>query len=123
MLSGTRHFSLTDRCVSSQMLFLVGGLQMVVAEVIVAVLLGRYFTAEADWVVPENVGLAVLIIICIFVSGFAYRCQPPCTKLKERKPSLIWFTLLRYFFIGKMTLPSDPDQIVTTGFTWHCARC
>lgn len=58
-----------------QMLFLVGGFQMVVAEVVVAALLGSYFTAEADWVVPENVGLAVLIIICIFVSGFAYRCQ------------------------------------------------
>ena len=65
------------------MLFLVGGLQMVVAEIVVAALLGRYFTAEADWVVPENVGLAVLIIICIFVSGFAYRCQLLLTATKE----------------------------------------
>ncbi len=56
-----------------QMLFLVGGAQMIVAEVVVAALLGHYFTAAADWVVPNDVGLAVLIIICIFVSGFAYR--------------------------------------------------
>ena len=55
------------------MLFLVGGAQMIVAEVVVAALLGHYFTASANWVVPENVGLAVLIIICMFVSGFAYR--------------------------------------------------
>ena len=57
------------------MLFLVGGAQMVVAEVVVAALLGHYFTAAADWVVPSDVGLAILIIICIFVSGFAYRCH------------------------------------------------
>ena len=56
-----------------QMLFLVGGAQMIVAEVVVAALLGHYFTAAADWVVPSDVGLAILIIICIFVSGFAYR--------------------------------------------------
>ena len=56
-----------------QMLFLVGGAQMIVAEVVVAALLGHYFTAAADWVVPNDVGLAILIIICIFVSGFAYR--------------------------------------------------
>ncbi len=58
---------------SMQMLFLVGGVQMIVAEVVVAALLGHYFTASANWVVPNNVGTAVLVIICIFVSGFAYR--------------------------------------------------
>ncbi len=61
-----------DGCFA-QMLFLVGGVQMVVAEVVVAALLGHYFTASANWVVPNSVGTAVLVIICIFVSGFAYR--------------------------------------------------
>ena len=61
-----------DDC-TLQMLFLVGGVQMIVAEVVVAALLGHYFTASANWVVPNNVGTAVLVIICIFVSGFAYR--------------------------------------------------
>lgn len=59
-----------------QILFLVGGAQMIVAEVVVAALLGHYFTASANWVVPTDVGLAVLIIICVFVSGFAYRYEP-----------------------------------------------
>ena len=70
----------TNDC-PAQRLFLVGGVQMIVAEVVVAALLGHYFTAAADWVVPNDVGLAVLIIICLFVSGFAYRCRsPPCLQ-------------------------------------------
>jgi hypothetical protein len=81
-------FKAAEPYVPVQMLFLVGGLQMVVAEIVVAALLGRYFTAEADWVVPENVGLAVLIIICIFVSGFAYRCQLLLNATKEAQAIL-----------------------------------
>ena len=70
-------YTVLDNGDDVQMLFLVGGAQMIVAEVVVAALLGHYFTAGANWVVPNDVGLAILIIICIFVSGFAYRSHAP----------------------------------------------
>lgn len=90
------------------MLFLVGGVQMIVAEVVVAALLGHYFTASANWVVPNDVGLAVLIIICIFVSGFAYRCRfllaPGITSASLPVPSLLTFAWVHPQAHGRLGL-------------------
>ena len=53
-------------------LFLEGGTQMVLAQVITAVVLavefGKYTTAD----LPSNVAIGVLIVVCVFVAGFAW---------------------------------------------------
>lgn len=60
----------------AQALFLLGGMQMIAAEVVIAALLGAYFKGALGDHVPSDVGIGILIVVCIFVSGFAYSWGP-----------------------------------------------
>ncbi len=41
-----------------------------------AALLGIYFTGHSGDKVPYDVGIGILIVVCVFVSGFAYSWGP-----------------------------------------------
>ena len=62
--------------VRAQALFLTGGIQMITAEVVMAALLGIYFKGAIGDHVPSSVGIGILVVVCIFVSGFAYSWGP-----------------------------------------------
>ena len=60
----------------AQTLFLTGGIQMITAEVVMAALLGVYFKGAIGDHVPADVGIGILVVVCLFVSGFAYSWGP-----------------------------------------------
>lgn len=49
---------------------------MIVAEVIMAALLGVYFGGQSGDTVPKDVGIGVLVVVCAFVAGFAWSWGP-----------------------------------------------
>lgn len=65
--------ALVDR-VGRKPLFIQGGVQMVVAHVALAGLLAAYFKDGAP--LPRPVGLAMIGMICVFVSAFAWSWGP-----------------------------------------------
>ena len=56
-------------------LFLVGGIQMVLALVCTGVLIGIEF-GKYGTNLPQGTAIAILIVICVFVSAFAYSWGP-----------------------------------------------
>jgi hypothetical protein len=64
------------------MLFIQGGVQMIVSEVVVAVLLAVQFNAHSGEAISQPIGVAVIVFICLFVAGYAVlmSCSliPPC---------------------------------------------
>ena len=56
-------------------LFLVGGIQMVLALVCTGVLIGVEF-GKYGTNLPQGTAIAILIVICVFVSAFAYSWGP-----------------------------------------------
>ena len=60
----------------AQALFLTGGIQMIIAEVVMAALLGIYFKGAIGDYVPSSVGIGILVVVCIFESGFDYSWGP-----------------------------------------------
>ena len=56
-------------------LFIEGGIQMAAAQVAMAVLLGKYFS-DGSATLPPAVGIAVIGVICLFVSAFAWSWGP-----------------------------------------------
>ena len=67
---------LNQAVLGAQVLLLTGGVQMIAAEIIMAVLLGVYFTGQSGDKVPYDVGIGILVVVCVFVSGFAYSWGP-----------------------------------------------
>lgn len=59
-----------------QALFFEGGAQMIIAEVIMAALLATYFGGQSGDTVPYGVGVGVLVVVCVFVAGFAWSWGP-----------------------------------------------
>jgi sugar porter (SP) family MFS transporter len=57
-----------------RLLLLEAGFQMFVAEVIVAVLLAVYFGREGG--LPDDVAIGVIVMICVFISCFAWSWGP-----------------------------------------------
>jgi sugar porter (SP) family MFS transporter len=55
-------------------LLLEAGVQMFIAEVIVAILLGHYFADSAK--LPNSVAIGVIVLICFFISSFAWSWGP-----------------------------------------------
>ena len=56
-------------------LFIEGGIQMAAAQVAMAALLGTYFK-DGVTTLPPAVGIAVIAVICLFVSAFAWSWGP-----------------------------------------------
>ena len=56
-------------------LLTAGGIQMIAAEVVVGVTLAVEF-ANYGVVLPNNVSIGVLVVICVFICGFAYSWGP-----------------------------------------------
>lgn len=59
-------------------LFLFGGAQMAVAQVALAVLLGVFFEegGAVSATLPKPVGIAVIAVVCVYVSAFAFSWGP-----------------------------------------------
>jgi sugar porter (SP) family MFS transporter len=55
-------------------LLLEAGVQMFVAEVIVAILLGHYFADATK--LPNSVAIGVIVLICVFIASFAWSWGP-----------------------------------------------
>ena len=53
-----------------QVLFLQGGIQMIISEVVVAILLAVQFNAHNGEAINKSIGVAVIFFICLFVAGF-----------------------------------------------------
>jgi len=71
-ISVLRHSTCPLLC--AQKLLYAGGAQMIVAEVIMGSLLAHYFVGGAA--VPQNVGIGILVVVCVFVSGCVF-----CSRL------------------------------------------
>ncbi|PRW33672.1 H(+) hexose cotransporter 2 [Chlorella sorokiniana] len=56
-------------------LFLEGGIQMAAAQIVTGVVLGVEFGKHNN-TLPNNVAVGVLIVICVFVAGFAWSWGP-----------------------------------------------
>lgn len=56
-------------------LFIQGGIQMAIAQIVTGVVLGTQFS-KYDNTLPSNVAVGVLIVICVFVAGFAWSWGP-----------------------------------------------
>ncbi|KAK9919065.1 hypothetical protein WJX75_009114 [Coccomyxa subellipsoidea] len=59
-----------------KVLFLQGGVQMIVSEIIVAVLLAVQFNAHSGDAINKSIGAAVIFFICLFVAGFGWSWGP-----------------------------------------------
>jgi sugar porter (SP) family MFS transporter len=57
-----------------RVLLLEAGVQMFIAEILVAILLGHYFANSDD--LPNSVAIGVIVLICVFVSAFAWSWGP-----------------------------------------------
>jgi sugar porter (SP) family MFS transporter len=74
---------LVDR-LGRKALFYEGGLQMIAAEVTIGVLLATQFTSTvlADGSVggtmPPSAAIAIIVLICVFIAGFAWSWGPLC---------------------------------------------
>jgi sugar porter (SP) family MFS transporter len=65
---------LVDRA-GRKALFLEGGIQMIAAEVAIGVLLATQFGAG---VLTQGVAYAIIVLICVFIAGFAWSWGPLC---------------------------------------------
>ena len=54
--------------------FLEGGIQMIVAEVVIGTILGTMFTADGH--LPQSASIVVIVFICVFIAGFAWSWGP-----------------------------------------------
>lgn len=66
---------LVDR-LGRKKLFYQGGIQMIVAEVTIGILLATQFSAAGT--LPPNVAIAIIVLICAFIAGFAWSWGPLC---------------------------------------------
>ncbi|KAH9311027.1 hypothetical protein KI387_026062 [Taxus chinensis] len=57
-------------------LFLQGGLQMFISQVIIAVILGYKFESSGDGSISKGYAYLVVVLICIYVVGFAWSWGP-----------------------------------------------
>ena len=78
-------------CARAQTLFLTGGLQMIAAEVVMAALLGVYFKGAIGDHVPADVGIGILVVVCLFVSGFAYSWGPLAWLVRDHRQAHVPF--------------------------------
>ena len=62
-------------------LFIEGGIQMVISMSITAIVLGVEFSKYDTSNLPEGVAIGVLVVICVFVAGFAWSWGPLGCKL------------------------------------------
>ena len=59
-----------------QALFIQGGIQMIVSEIVVAILLAVQFNAHSGEGISPPIGVAVIVFICLFVAGFGWSWGP-----------------------------------------------
>jgi sugar porter (SP) family MFS transporter len=57
-----------------KLLFTIGGIQMFVAEVVTAIILGTQFSSSNS--LGDSAAIVTLVFICIFVAGFAWSWGP-----------------------------------------------
>ena len=61
--------SACSRNAAVQALFIQGGIQMIISEVVVAILLAVQFNAHSGKAISQPIGVAVIVFICLFVAG------------------------------------------------------
>lgn len=93
-------------------LLLEAGVQMFVAEVIVAILLGHYFAGRTE--LPNSVAIGVIVLICVFIASFAWSWGPlgwlipseihPLETRSAGQGINVAFNLLFTFLIGQSFL-------------------
>jgi hypothetical protein len=66
---------LVDRA-GRRKLFLEGGMQMLIAQIAVGILLGVSFSTYNTSNLPDSITIVTLVLICIFVAGFAWSWGP-----------------------------------------------
>lgn len=59
-----------------RLLLIEGGIQMTISMVITAVVLGVEFGSYNTADLPAEVAIGVLVVICVFVAGFAWSLGP-----------------------------------------------
>ena len=59
-----------------QALFIQGGIQMIVSEIVVAILLAVQFNAHSGEGISPPIGVAVIVFICLFVAWFGWSWGP-----------------------------------------------
>ena len=77
MLNGAawQHF-IAFAAAAVQALFIQGGIQMIISEVVVAILLAVQFNAHSGEAISQPIGVAVIVFICLFVAGWAFMPLP-----------------------------------------------
>ena len=78
------------------MLFIQGGVWMLVAEVVVGALLAVQFNARSGQAIDKGIGVGVIVLICLFIAAFGWSWGPLVRAL-GRAPALIlnpiWCTM------------------------------
>ena len=59
-----------------QVLFIQGGMQMMVAEIVVGILLAVQFNAHSGQPIDKGIGTGVIVLICLFIAGFGWSWGP-----------------------------------------------
>ena len=98
----------------AQALFLTGGIQMIIAEVVMAALLGIYFKGAIGDYVPSSVGIGILVVVCIFESGFDYSWGPLACLVRAEAHDVVQrfsFTERRHFLTFSTSLAFHACQI------------
>ncbi|CAD5191935.1 unnamed protein product [Musa acuminata subsp. malaccensis] len=67
---------LTVDRIGRRVLFLEGGVQMIIAQVVVGTLIGIKFGTSGQGDVSKPYAIFVVLFICVFVSGFAWSWGP-----------------------------------------------
>ncbi|GAA0145180.1 secondary carrier transporter [Lithospermum erythrorhizon] len=57
-------------------LFLEGGSQMLISQIVVAILIGVKFGVDGNAVIPKPYAAMIVLFICIYVAGFAWSWGP-----------------------------------------------
>ena len=58
------------------MLFIQGGVWMLVAEVVVGALLAVQFNARSGQAIDKGIGVGVIVLICLFIAAFGWSWGP-----------------------------------------------
>lgn len=66
----------------AQVLFIQGGIWMLVAEVVVGVLLAVQFNAHSGQPINKGIGVGVIVLICLFIAAFGWSWGPLVRALR-----------------------------------------
>lgn len=62
--------------VGRKFLFMEGGIQMIIAQIVVAIILGKEFGIEGTGEISKGMAVLVVVFICVYVSAYAWSWGP-----------------------------------------------